>query len=506
MRNMGQFPGGRCLLPIIAAVLLQACATPPAIWPKDESTAAVAAPSPLAIVASRIDRGEFSQANASIDAALADPGMPADERRAYEFQRERMRRIRLDFGLVRSDAIERVRRRIPDLSEDEFDAWDAQGLLEALDIDGERRWFNRAPDNLFRISEAARARRAPPVAPFPDGPMERLHAHHREVVEASANGTASVAPRRVKIVQSLVVNADAVPSGEDVDAWIPFPRAIAGQQEDIVLLATDPPAYDLAPESALQRTVHLRRQAKAGEATEFSIRYELTVFARRIEIDPARVVPAQPSPGLAPFLAEEAPHIVFTDDVRAFSRRVVGDETHPYRIAQKLFAAVDEIPWAGAREYSTIGNLGDYALRAGHADCGQQTLLLIALLRLNGIPARWQSGWVFSDEADGYSNLHDWGQVYFEPYGWVPMDVTTGLLDSDDERLRWFYLGAQDAYRIAMNDAISVDFVPPKRHFRSETVDSQRGEAEWRGGNLYFDQWDYDFEWQVSKPEAEARP
>jgi len=24
-------------------------------------------------------------------------------------------------------------------------------------------------------------------------------------------------------------------------------------------------------------------------------------------------------------------------------------------------------------------------------------------------------------------------------------------------------------------------------------VDLQRGEAEWSGGNLYFDQWDYDF-------------
>ena len=36
--------------------------------------------------------------------------------------------------------------------------------------------------------------------------------------------------------------------------------------------------------------------------------------------------------------------------------------------------------------------------------------------------------------------------------------------------------------------------MPAKRHFRSETVDSQRGEVEWSGGNLYFDQWDYSFE------------
>ena len=42
-----------------------------------------------------------------------------------------------------------------------------------------------------------------------------------------------------------------------------------------------------------------------------------------------------------------------------------------------------------------------------------------------------------------------------------------------------------------------TQFEPAKKHFRSDNVDSQRGEAEWRGGNLYFDQFDYDFEWNL---------
>jgi hypothetical protein len=36
-----------------------------------------------------------------------------------------------------------------------------------------------------------------------------------------------------------------------------------------------------------------------------------------------------------------------------------------------------------------------------------------------------------------------------------------------------------------------------KEHFRTETGDSRRGEVEWDGGNLYYDQWDYSFEWQL---------
>jgi hypothetical protein len=39
--------------------------------------------------------------------------------------------------------------------------------------------------------------------------------------------------------------------------------------------------------------------------------------------------------------------------------------------------------------------------------------------------------------------------------------------------------------------------VPAKKFFRSETVDLQRGEAESDDGNLYFNQWDYDFRWQM---------
>jgi len=261
------------------------------------------------------------------------------------------------------------------------------------------------------------------------------------IAAAKASGTSSAVPRRVEVTQSITVKPDAVPAGELLQAWIPYPRAIPGQQEDISWISPKSGAV-IAPEAAQQRTVHLQQKALAGKPTRFEIRYAVTVYARHIDIDPAKVLPTPADPALQPYLAEQPPHVVFTPALRAFSQRVVGNETNPYRIAQKLFDAVDQIPWAGAREYSTISNISDYALHAGHADCGQQTLLLIALLRLNGIPARWQSGMVYSDDAVGYNNLHDWGALYLAPYGWVPMDVTTGRLQSADPALRDFYFGS----------------------------------------------------------------
>lgn len=451
-----------------------------------------------------IDAGHFAQADAVISRALADTGLNQDQRDAYAYQRERMRRIRLDFTLDAAAAQALVRKQVPDLTEAEFARWDAQGHLEHLDIDGQRRWFKRAPSNLFRVSAEARARRAPDVPVPKDGPYEVIGPHHEEVVAAAhppgsprplAVGPLSVTPRHVTVTQSLTVKPDAVPAGQTLRAWIPYPRAIPGQQEHIRFLGSSggiAPAQ-IAPEDTQQRTAYLQAPAVAGQPTTFEVRYELTVYARHTDIDTSKVLPTPNDPALQPYLAERAPHVVFTPALRAFSQRVVGDETNPYRIFEKLFDAVDQIPWAGAREYSTLSNISDYALHAGHADCGQQTLLLIALLRLNGIPARWQSGMVYSDDAVGYNNLHDWGAVYFAPYGWVPMDVTTGRLHSTTPALRDFYIGGLDAYRIAFNDDYDRPLVPAKHYPRSDTVDNQRGEVEGPYGNLYYDQWTYDF-------------
>ncbi len=485
--------------PLALGLLATAAIGMSAAGPVARGSAAASAPETPEAVVALVDAGRFQVAESAIAAALRQPGLSVRHRDAYVFQREHMRRIRLDFTLDEAGVRERVRKQIPDLTDAEFDKWNTAGLFERMAIDGRTFYFKRSPSNLFRLSAEALARRDPRLPPLIDGPMESLNVHQPAIrATALAEHRSSVLPQRVRMTQALTVEADAVPAGKVVRAWIPYPRTIPGQQEAIRYVDSAPSAHSIAPESALQRTVYLEKTAQAGQPTRFSVTYELDIYGQYHAIDPGRVVAPKITPELAPFIAERAPHVVFTDAMRAFSRKVVGDETNPYRIARKLFAAVDEIPWAGAREYSTISNIGDYALHAGHADCGQQTLLLITLLRLNGIPARWQSGMVFSD--GDYDNIHDWGQLYLAPYGWVPMDVTTGrlqLAEGDDPSLEWFYLGGLDNWRIAFNDDWSRAFEPSKRHFRSDTVDNQRGEVEWEGGNLYYDQWSYDFSWQM---------
>jgi transglutaminase-like putative cysteine protease len=190
------------------------------------------------------------------------------------------------------------------------------------------------------------------------------------------------------------------------------------------------------------------------------------------------------------FTSEQLPHICFTENVRHLADSIIGDEENPFNIVRKIYYWFsNNIPWAGALEYSIIPNIPEYVLQNRRGDCGMQTFLFMSLLRYKGIPVRWQSGWKVPPYG---KNLHDWCEVYFEGPGWVPVDISYGLQYSNDPRIKDFYISGIDSYRLIVNDGVAGKLYPAKRFLRSEPYDFQRGEVEWRGGNLYFDKWNYE--------------
>ncbi len=87
----------------------------------------------------------------------------------------------------------------------------------------------------------------------------------------------------------------------------------------------------------------------------------------------------------------------------------------------------------------------------------------------------------------------DWAEIYLEGIGWVPVDQSFGPtgIKEENEEAYYFFTRGLDQYRLIVNQDISRPFYPAKIHPRSETVDFQRGEVEWRGENLYFGRWNY---------------
>jgi len=447
--------------------------------------------------------GDFSEARRLIkqDLSMNDYLTP-NLRSILELHLVRMDRIEKDFTLTESEVIDYVKKYIPDVSKENLRQWEVAKSLEYKIIDDQKRFFKYAQYNLFRLDPELKAlkKKIDSERGEDSGKKEfPLDEHIASIItEANESGHKYVKPVKMRIKQSLFVDENVVPEGKTIRCWIPFPRKIENRQTDIKILSTEPITYQLADNSKLQRTIYFEKASNSSAKTEFSVEYTYTAHGVYVPIDPEKVVSVPNRDDLNQYLTERKPQIEFYNEMRKLSESIVGDEKNPYRIAQKLFAWVDtNITWASAREYSTFYNIPEYVIDTRHGDCGMQTLTFMTLCRMNGIPARWQSGWEFQPPKD---SMHDWGEIYFEPYGWVPMDVTYGMRKTDDEKLKWFYLSGMDSYRLIFNDDYSCSFEPGKKYFRSETIDSQRGEAEWEEGNLYFDQWSWKLDWEVIQP------
>ena len=116
----------------------------------------------------------------------------------------------------------------------------------------------------------------------------------------------------------------------------------------------------------------------------------------------------------------------------------------------------------------------------------------MSLTTIMAIPAHFQSGFMMHPNA---WNLHDWAEVYFEGIGWVPVDQSFGIPSyASNDKEKMFFLGGIDSWRMIVNNDYGMKLSPEKKYPRSETVDFQRGEVEWKEGNLYFDQWSYNMD------------
>jgi transglutaminase-like putative cysteine protease len=438
-----------------------------------------------------VDEGHWQAAQAAITAALQQTNLDFQTRQDLLFQRDRMQRLRWEFHQTRDEVFQLAQTLLPSLTAEQFARWEAAGAVESMNVDGTNWYFNRAAKNIFLLNPEAKALKQK-VHPVVDEQSLRL-ANARQIIATEAQtGAFYNSPRTCRVTYSVSVPAGTVPPGETLRAWLPFPMA-SNRQKNIKLVATEPPTFISSLTNALLTSKYLEQPAATNAPTIFKIVFDYTSDAFYQPIDPALVQPAAADdPAPTSFMGEKPPQIVFTDEIKNLSATIVGDETNSYRKAQKIFAWVSHnITWTGAREYSTVMCLPRQALTLRHGDCGMKTLTFMTLCRYNGIPARWESGWVTDD---GNPDMHDWCRIYLAPYGWVPVDVTYGLLDSPDEHEKWFYLGGIDAERLVLNSDNNQPLYPAKTFFRSEIVDFQRGEVEWRGGNLYFSQWQWSFD------------
>ena len=441
-----------------------------------------------------IATGNFKKAESMIDERINKDNLSPAEKYELSFQKDKLNRIRLDFQKSSQDVLNYVRKYYPDANEKDLKRWENDGSLEYKIIDGKKYYFNRAAANLFRINKEAKKQKEKFDGESVDELQKYLSTYIPDAVKESKELNKSLVKKvSHKLNYTVTVKPNAVPDGETIRCWLPFPREGHQRQTDIRLLHVNSNEYVIAGNENSQRTIYFEKTAHKDEPTEFNLSLEVTNYAELFNIDPGKILPyKKETDEYKIYTSERKPHIVFTKDIKELSNKIVGKEENPYMTTKKIFEWISKnIPWAGAREYSTIDNISDYCIKNGHGDCGIKSLLFITLCRYNGIPAKWQSGWMLHP---GSVNLHDWAEIYLEGYGWVPVDPSFGMQKFLNNDEKYFFLGNTDAHHLIVNDDFSSPLFPAKVFPRSETVDFQRGELEWRGGNLYFDKWNYDME------------
>jgi len=447
------------------------------------------------------EAGGFAKAGALLSEALARAGLPEAQRRQLAFERERLARIRKDYGLSKTALYEALQQSIRGLTEAEFEQWLRAGWFDGRVIDGKLCFVGPSVANLYYRHPETESRR---LKPMDTTAKERAYLDNARAIRRAAaeQGRPYVLPKRFHVTMSVSVPANAVAAGELVRAWLPVPRRYPFQDQFELKRATPPNAQIGEPDSPI-RSAYLEQVAPAAAPALFEVEYEYTAHGVWFDLQAGRIsAPDLSAPELQRFVAE-GPHLMFTRRLRDWAESVAGGETNQVRKAKRCFDWIAQnIRYSYAREYSTLRNLSDYCLTNRYGDCGQEALLFMAFCRLNGVPARWQSGWtIFPND----QNLHDWCEIYLPPYGWAPVDPYMGIYATQIARtlkpaerleLRDFYFGGLSQYRLIANSDHCQELSPPKRSFRSDTVDFQRGEVEAGDRNVYFDQFSYRLEWR----------
>jgi hypothetical protein len=418
-----------------------------------------------------IRRGLLSEARELLRELIR--GAEGDYRRRLEFELDRLRRWAIQYPYTEMEAYEIASKKIGDLSPEEFRDLISSGCVDHITLDGDLRIYERFLPNMMWLCPSLKDRSLEREDERRIREKEELSRRAREVMESRDY------PLIFRFRAEITLRA--LPRGERLRVWLPVPRVSALHPEVRVISYSREPY--ISDEMHPQRTAYF--ELTSGSDDTVWIEYEAVCVPRRPmeEIpDDLRELDGEPE---ARHREERIPHITFSEDLKHLVSSLTEGLDALERARRIWDWVVENVRYTYVHDYALFDNISEFAFTKRRGDCGVQAILLITMLRLAGIPARWQSGW-YANPVDW--GMHDWAQFYLEPFGWVYADPSFGH-PTEDWR-KDFYFGGIEGFRLSFNSEISYPFDPPKESFRSDPVDSQVGEAEWDGGNIYYDMMD----------------
>lgn len=453
----------------------------------------------LAIVDDKQRHGSFDAAKKLINDYMAKNKalLGQAEIKLLNDEIERNRRIPLDYKLDESQLFAELSKGIKGFGKNEFVKWQKEGRFDIKTVNGQKRFMNSSKSNLFFRYPELNARRIDYNNNINFANEVYNNINKIKNTKPGSDGVVRL-PHKIQISHSLTLNKGVVNKGTKLYCWLPFPIAFESQS-NIKLIRSSYPVKSIDSEKSPIRSAFFEITTSNSNPGPFEVVYSYNSYSNYRKVDPSKVAKYDVNSDIYKKYTGEEPHITFSDKITRQADKIVGSETNPYIKAKKIYNWIcDNIKYSYCVEYSTLRNISEYTLEKGYGDCGQQAMLFISLCRSEGIPARWQSGFAVYNSRQF---IHDWAEIYIEPYGWIPVDTYMGvyftsvsnvLTGKKRSEIRDFYFGNMDYFRMVANKGHSLGLKPDKRYLRSDTVDFQRGEIE-GGRNFYFDEWRYKF-------------
>ena len=276
---------------------------------------------------------------------------------------------------------------------------------------------------------------------------------------------ASTPPRARSFEFTYVARVPELPPDvRRVRLWIPLPEA--DDYQEISGLSVDSPLPFERHREAEYGNEYLYLEADRKQLPgpmEITVRFRATRREHRVALNRGNgTVSAAPARAdarvLARFLAPD--RLVPTDGViAALSEQATRGKETPIEKARAIYDYV-----VSTMKYDKSGEgwgRGDaiYACNTRRGNCTDFHSLFIGMMRVAGIPARFEIGFSLPPDKSGgeIPGYHCWAEFYIEPYGWIPVDASEAW--KHPERRDYFF-GAHDEDRVLFTLGRDIRFNP----------------------------------------------
>jgi hypothetical protein len=375
----------------------------------------------------------------------------------------------LEYPYNRSQVEEILNAHFPNVSADRRGSWLPCDQSQCIRSDGEYWYLDKSYMNILYhnpdlMQESTAAKGETPfydqLAPYALAPA------------VQDSGT-YVNPITWEGTEELSIPTDTLPKTGTLRVWIPLPIE-TDSQKNVTIISIEPAHY-VKSQTGTHADIgiaylEIPLEDVTGNYLNISAKFRFTHFEQRFFIDPLKVGKYNTSDPEYQKYTAPGKNIALTPALKQKALKVVGNETNPYLMAQKIYWHVIEMPYSSLSYARLLANvtpqpISEYVLTTGYGDCGAQSAYFAALCRAVGIPARALGG---RQMVPGYGGGHFWSEYYLPGYGWIPNDVTVAegaewsfhATATERHQYKAYYAENLDPYRYIIQKDLDIPIVP----------------------------------------------